>query len=168
MSYPEVYDEKLKYWNLNTLPFLPKEYKYEVIPSVEKQFNTVKNLLKRDDVESIYVATDSGREGEYIYRLVEQEAGVTGKKRKRVWIEKRLKDTAFKESFAEPVSEQVDYEIIKHKKFDMRPMDVDEAILQMNLLGHSFFMFSNAETGTINVVYKRDDGNYAVLEPDND
>lgn len=83
-------------------------------------------------------------------------------------IEKRLKDTAFKETFAEPVPEQNDYEIIKHKKFKMRPMDIDEAILQMNMLGHSFFMFENAATGEINVVYKRTEGNYAVLEPDND
>lgn len=77
MSYPEVYDEKLKFWRLDTLPFMPKEYKYEIIPAVEKQFNTVKSLLVRKDVETIYVATDSGREGEYIYRLVEQMAGVT-------------------------------------------------------------------------------------------
>ena len=80
-------------------------------------------------------------------------------------IEKRLKDTAFKETFAEAVPEQSDYEVIKHKKFEMRPMDVDEAILQMNMLGHNFFMFSNAATGCINVVYKRAEGNYAVLEP---
>ena len=83
-------------------------------------------------------------------------------------VEKKLKDTAFKEAFAEPVDEQVDYDVIKHKKFKMRPMDIDEAILQMNLLSHEFFMFTNADTGLINVVYKRDDGNYAVLEPDND
>lgn len=83
-------------------------------------------------------------------------------------IEKRLKDTAFKEAFAEAVPEQDDYEIIKHKKFKMRPMDIDEAILQMNMLGHTFFMFTNAATGEINVVYKRTEGNYAVLEPDND
>lgn len=82
-------------------------------------------------------------------------------------IEKRLKDTAFKETFAEPVPEQTDYEVIKHKKFPMRPMDIEEAILQMNMLGHNFFMFSNAATGEINVVYKRAEGNYAVLEPDN-
>ena len=80
-------------------------------------------------------------------------------------IEKRLKDTAFKEAFTEPVTEQIDYEVIKHKKFEMRPMDVEEAILQMNMLGHNFFMFSNASTGNINVVYKRAEGNYAVLEP---
>jgi putative sigma-54 modulation protein len=80
-------------------------------------------------------------------------------------IEKRLKDSAFKETFADTVTEQEDYEVIKHKKFEMRPMDLDEAILQMNMLGHNFFMFSNASTGKINVVYKRKEGNYAVLEP---
>ena len=83
-------------------------------------------------------------------------------------IEKRLKDTAFKEAFAEPVPEIMDYEVIRHKKFKMRPMDIDEAILQMNMLGHSFFMFTNGNTGETNVVYKRAEGNYAVLEPDND
>ncbi|MDE6781151.1 MAG: HPF/RaiA family ribosome-associated protein, partial [Ruminococcus sp.] len=82
-------------------------------------------------------------------------------------VEKRLKDTAFREAFAEPVQE-VDYEVIRHKKFKMRPMDIEEAILQMNMLGHSFFMFTNGDTGEINVVYKRSEGNYAVLEPDND
>ena len=81
-------------------------------------------------------------------------------------VEKQLKDTAFKQSFAEPVEEVVDFEIIKDKKFKLRPMNVEEAILQMNLLSHEFFMFLNADTGTINVVYKRDDGNYALLEPD--
>ena len=70
MSYPEAYDMKYKRWSLNTLPFLPKEFKYEVIPSVEKQFSIVKGLLTRPDVDTIYVCTDSGREGEYIYRLV--------------------------------------------------------------------------------------------------
>ena len=83
-------------------------------------------------------------------------------------VEKKLKDTAFKEAFAYPVPESVDYEVIKHKKFKMRPMNVDEAILQMNMLDHEFFMFTNADTGVINVVYKRDDVNYSVLEPDND
>jgi len=92
MSYPEIYDEKLKFWRLDTLPFMPKEYKYEIIPAVEKQFNTVKSLLVREDVETIYVATDSGREGEYIYRLVEQQAGVKGKQRKRVWIDSQTED----------------------------------------------------------------------------
>ncbi len=83
-------------------------------------------------------------------------------------IEKKLKDTAFKDSFTEPVEDVSDYTVIKEKKFKLRPMDVEEAILQMNLLSHEFFMFLNAKTGTINVVYKRADGNYAVLEPDNE
>ncbi len=92
MSYPEVYDEKLKRWSLATLPFLPREFKYEVIPSVSKQYQTVKTLLNRPDVETIYVCTDSGREGEYIYRLVEQMAGVKGKKRRRVWIDSQTEE----------------------------------------------------------------------------
>lgn len=92
MSYPEKYDEKLKIWRLDTLPFLPKEYKYETIPNTEKQFNIVKSLLLREDIDTIYVSTDSGREGEYIYRLVEQETGVTGKTRKRVWIDSQTEE----------------------------------------------------------------------------
>lgn len=92
MSYPEVYDEKYKRWSLETLPFMPKEFKYEVIPNVEKQFRIVSGLLNRPDVETIYVCTDSGREGEYIYRLVEQMADVKGKKRKRVWIDSQTEE----------------------------------------------------------------------------
>ncbi len=92
MSYPEKYDENLKFWRLDTLPFMPKEYKYEVIPSVEKQFNIVKSLLQREDVGCIYVATDSGREGEYIYRLVEKQVGVADKIRKRVWIDSQTEE----------------------------------------------------------------------------
>ena len=92
MSYPEKYDEKLKFWRLDTLPFIPEEYKYEVIPSVQKQFNTIQSLLTRDDVSTIYVATDSGREGEYIYRLVEQMIGVKNKDRKRVWIDSQTEE----------------------------------------------------------------------------
>ena len=92
MSYPEVYDEKYKKWSLATLPFLPEKFKYEVIPSVKKQYEIVKGLLNRPDVETIYVCTDSGREGEYIYRLVEQMAGVHGKKRKRVWIDSQTEE----------------------------------------------------------------------------
>ena len=92
MSYPEVYDEKLKFWRLDTLPFMPKEYKYEVIPSVQKQFNTIKNLLSRDDVDSVYVATDSGREGEYIFRLVENQIGIKKENRKRVWIDSQTEE----------------------------------------------------------------------------
>lgn len=92
MSYPEVYDEKYKKWRLDTLPFLPKEWKYEVIPSVKKQFEIVKSLLTREDVETIYVCTDSGREGEYIYRLVDQMVNVTGKNKKRVWIDSQTEE----------------------------------------------------------------------------
>ena len=92
MSYPEVYDIKFKRWSLETLPFLPKEFKYEVIPSVAKQFQIVSGLLNRQDVDTIYVCTDSGREGEYIYRLVEQMAQVHGKKRRRVWIDSQTEE----------------------------------------------------------------------------
>ena len=92
MSYPEVYDPSLKRWSLETLPFIPKEFKYEVIPSVAKQFGIVRDLLNRKDVDTVYVCTDSGREGEYIYRLVEQEAHVTGKIRKRVWIDSQTEE----------------------------------------------------------------------------
>ena len=92
MSYPEVYDEKYKRWSLETLPFMPKEFKYEVIPNVKKQFRTVSGILNRTDVDIIYVCTDSGREGEYIYRLVEQMAEVKGKKRKRVWIDSQTEE----------------------------------------------------------------------------
>ncbi|MDE7060761.1 MAG: type IA DNA topoisomerase [Lachnospiraceae bacterium] len=93
MSYPEVYDPALKRWTLETLPFLPQEFKYEVIPSVSKQFNIVKGLLNRADVERIYVCTDSGREGEYIYRLVDQMAGVPATKdKRRVWIDSQTEE----------------------------------------------------------------------------
>ena len=92
MSYPEVYDEKYKRWSLDTIPFIPQEFKYEVIDSVKKQFGIVSGLLNRKDVETIYVCTDSGREGEYIYRLVEQQAGVSGKVRRRVWIDSQTEE----------------------------------------------------------------------------
>ncbi len=92
MSYPEVYDEKYKKWSLSTIPFIPSEFKYEVIDSVKKQFRIVSGLLNREDVDTIYVCTDSGREGEYIYRLVEQQAHVVGKQRKRVWIDSQTEE----------------------------------------------------------------------------
>lgn len=92
MSYPEVYDEKYKRWSLDTIPFIPAEFKYEVIEGVKKQFQIVSSLLNREDVETIYVCTDSGREGEYIYRLVERQAHVKGKKRKRVWIDSQTEE----------------------------------------------------------------------------
>ena len=92
MSYPEAYDPSLKRWSLATLPFLPEEFRYEVIDSVKKQYGIVSGLLKRKDVDVIYVCTDSGREGEYIYRLVEQMAGVSGKDRRRVWIDSQTEE----------------------------------------------------------------------------
>ncbi len=92
MSYPEAYDAKYKKWSLNTIPFIPEEFRYEVIDSVRKQFQIVSGLLNREDVETIYVCTDSGREGEYIYRLVEQQAKVHGKVRKRVWIDSQTEE----------------------------------------------------------------------------
>lgn len=92
MSYPDAYDEKLKKWSFDTIPFIPDKFKYEVISSVSKQFNTVKGLLNRADVSRIYVCTDSGREGEYIYRLVEQMANVKGKERRRVWIDSQTEE----------------------------------------------------------------------------
>ncbi len=92
MSYPEKYDQKYKRWSLDTLPFIPREFKYEVIEGVKKQFEIVSGLLKREDIETIYVCTDSGREGEYIYRLVERQSGVTGKKRRRVWIDSQTQE----------------------------------------------------------------------------
>ncbi|MFR1762129.1 DNA topoisomerase [Frisingicoccus sp.] len=92
MSYPEAYDPALRRWSLDTLPFIPKEFKYEVIDSVKKQFDIVSHLLNRPDVDTIYVCTDSGREGEYIYRLVDQMAGVKGKTKKRVWIDSQTEE----------------------------------------------------------------------------
>lgn len=92
MSYPEAYDERYRRWSFDTIPFLPREYKYEVIDNVKKQFRIVSSLLNREDVDTIYVCTDSGREGEYIYRLVEQMAGVKNKSRKRVWIDSQTEE----------------------------------------------------------------------------
>ncbi len=92
MSYPDKYDMKYKRWSLDTLPFLPGEFRYEVIPAVQDQFKIVSSLLNRPDVDTIYVCTDSGREGEYIYRLVEQMAQVQGKARKRVWIDSQTEE----------------------------------------------------------------------------
>ena len=96
MSYPEVYDEKYKAWRFDTLPFIPTEWKYEVIASAQNQFNIVKSLLLREDVDTIYVCTDSGREGEYIYRLVDAMVGVKGKKKKRVWIDSQTEEEILK------------------------------------------------------------------------
>ena len=93
MSYPDAYDAALKKWDLKTIPFIPETYKYEVIGAVSKQFDTVKKLLNREDVSTIYVCTDSGREGEYIYRLVDRMAKVPeSKERRRVWIDSQTEE----------------------------------------------------------------------------
>ncbi|WP_026477045.1 DNA topoisomerase [Alkaliphilus transvaalensis] len=92
MSYPDAYDESLKKWSLTTLPFLPKQYKYEVIPAVKNQFEVIQQLLRRSDITSVYVCTDSGREGEYIYRLVDMMVGVEGKEKRRVWIDSQTEE----------------------------------------------------------------------------
>ena len=92
MSYPEVYDEKYKMWRYDTLPFIPEEWKYEVIEGVKNQFEIVRGLLTREDIDTIYVCTDSGREGEYIYRLVDSMVGVVGKNKKRVWIDSQTEE----------------------------------------------------------------------------
>ena len=107
MSYPEKYDERLKRWSLDTLPFLPKEFKYEIIDGVKNQFTIVSNLLNREDVDTIYICTDSGREGEYIYRLVDMMANVQGKIRKRVWIDSQTEDEilrGIRQSFCSRIS----------------------------------------------------------------
>jgi DNA topoisomerase III len=95
MSYPEVYDEKLKYWNISTLPFIPKEFKYEIIKNVEKQFDVIKDLTSKD-ISTIYVATDSGREGEYIYRLVDEMIGIKCEDKKRIWIDSQTEEEILK------------------------------------------------------------------------
>jgi DNA topoisomerase-3 len=92
MSYPEKYDPALKSWKMDTLPFIPETWKYEVIEGVKKQFKVVSTLLNRKDVDRIYVCTDSGREGEYIYRLVREMAGVKGKDERRVWIDSQTEE----------------------------------------------------------------------------
>ena len=93
MSYPDKYDEKLKFWRLDTLPFIPKEWKYEVIPNVQNQFNVVQSLMQREDIEEIYNAGDSGREGEYIQRLVMMMARPNPKAViKRVWIDSQTEE----------------------------------------------------------------------------
>ena len=98
MSYPEKYDEKLRFWNLYTLPFIPTEFKYEVIDTVKNQFNIVTKLLCRDDIETIYVATDSGREGEYIYRLVDHmcDGKIKCSDKRRVWIDSQTQEAILK------------------------------------------------------------------------
>ena len=126
----------------------------QIVLELTVKYNSIIFRAERS-AEDKYVALDDA-----IDKIIRQI------RKNKTKVEKKLKDTAFKEAFAYPVPDTVDYEVIKHKKFKMRPMNIDEAILQMNMLDHEFFMFTNADTGQINVVYKRDDGNYAVLEPD--
>ena len=92
MSYPDKYDESLRRWRFDSLPFIPEVFRYEIIDSVKKQFDIVSGLLHREDVSTIYICTDSGREGEYIYRLVAQMAGVSDKTQKRVWIDSQTEE----------------------------------------------------------------------------
>lgn len=116
MSYPEVYDEKYKKWDRATLPFIPDHFLYEVIPSVKKQYETVARLLNREDVDTIYICTDSGREGEYIYRLVDQMAQVPDSKKKlRVWIDSQTEDEIRRGvEEAKPMSE---YDNLSHSAY---------------------------------------------------
>ena len=92
MSYPDAYDPALKKWSMGTIPFIPDSYRYQVIDGVKKQFNIVKRILTDPEVGTIYICTDSGREGEYIYRLVASQAGVKGKKELRVWIDSQTQE----------------------------------------------------------------------------
>lgn len=131
------------------------ERKNEIVIELTVRYNSMLFRAERTAVDKNAALDDA------IDKIIRQI------RKNKTKVEKKLKDTAFKEAFTEPVDDQANYEIIKHKKFKMRPMDIEEAILQMNMLGHEFFMFTNAATGEINVVYKRDEGNYAVLEPDN-
>ncbi len=130
------------------------ELKNEIVIELTVRYNSIIFRAERSAVDKNTALDDA------VDKIIRQI------RKNKTKIEKKLKDTAFKEAFAEPVAEQIDYEVIKHKKFVMKPMTIDEAILQMNMLGHNFFMFSNAETGVINVVYKRTEGNYSVLEPE--
>lgn len=131
------------------------ERKNEIVIELTVRYNSMLFRAERTAVDKNAALDDA------IDKIIRQI------RKNKTKVEKKLKDTAFKEAFTEPVDDQANYEIIKHKKFNMRPMDIEEAILRMNMLGHEFFMFTNAATGEINVVYKRDEGNYAVLEPDN-
>ncbi len=129
------------------------EYKSEIILELTVKYNSMIYRAERKAADK-YDALDN-----VIDVIIRQII------KNKTKIGKKLKDATFKETYSD-IEEETSFEVIKHKKFVMRPMDIDEAILQMNMLGHSFFMFSNAETGSTNVVYKRGDGNYAVLEPE--
>ena len=136
MSYPEEYDPALKKWSLQTLPFIPSEFKYEVHPvSGEVSFRLSVSLLNREDVDTIYVCTDSGREGEYIYRLVEQKAQVSGKKRLRVWI-----DSQTEEEILRGIREAKDL-----SEYDNLSASAYLRAKEDYLMGINFFTFAYAE-----------------------
>ena len=130
------------------------EYKNQIVLELTVKYNSIIFRSERS-AEDKFVALDDA-----IDKIIRQI------RKNKTRVEKKLKENAFAAPYADEIEEQYDFEVVKHKKFTMRPMDVEEAILQMNLLGHNFFMFSNAQTGSTNVVYKRTDGNYAVLEPE--
>lgn len=148
MSYPEVYDEKYRRWRLDTLPFLPKEFKYEVIGSAAKQFKIVAGLLNRPDVETIYVCTDSGREGEYIYRLVEQMAGVQGKERRRVWI-----DSQTEEEILRGIREAKDLSVYDHLSDAAYLRAKEDYLMGINFSRLLTIKYGNAMAGFLHEKY---------------
>ncbi|MCR4741224.1 MAG: type IA DNA topoisomerase [Lachnospiraceae bacterium] len=148
MSYPEVYDDKYKKWSFSTLPFLPDQYRYEVIPSAKKQYETVKKLLTRDDLDAIYVCTDSGREGEYIYRLVDQEAGVTCPVKKRVWI-----DSQTEEEIRRGIKEAKDLSFYDHLAASAYLRAKEDYLMGINFSRALSLKYGNTIAGFLNMKY---------------
>ena len=148
MSYPEAYDEKHKRWSLETLPFLPEEFRYEVIPAVAKQFRIVSSLLRREDVERIYVCTDSGREGEYIYRLVEQMAGVKGKERRRVWI-----DSQTEEEILRGIREAKDLSAYDNRSASSYLLAMEDYLMGINFSRLLTLKYGNSISGYLKTKY---------------
>lgn len=148
MSYPEVYDEKYRRWRLDTLPFLPKQFKYEVIESAAKQYKIVAHLLNRPDVDTIYVCTDSGREGEYIYRLVEQMAGVKGKERRRVWI-----DSQTEEEILRGIREAKDLSVYDHLADAAYLRAKEDYLMGINFSRLLTIKYGNTMAGFLNEKY---------------
>ena len=145
--------------------FFGEDFDAKITASTQRGLITLELTVKHDNL--IFRAEQSAQNKNdaldaCVDRIVRQI------RKNKTKIEKRLQDSAFNKDFNDDVEEQADYEVIKRKQFVLRPMNVEEAILQMNMLGHSFFMFKNAETGDTNVVYKREDGHYAVMEPTKD
>ncbi|MDE5764567.1 MAG: ribosome-associated translation inhibitor RaiA [Ruminococcus sp.] len=131
------------------------EVKNQIVIELTVKYNSIIYRAERSAVDKNAALDDA------IDKIIRQI------RKNKTKVEKKLKDSAFKQSFTEPVEEIAHYDVIKEKKFKLRPMDTEEAVLQMNLLGHTFFMFLNAKTGAVNVVYKRADGTYGLLSPDN-